>query len=181
MRPLFMFANTILSREYSKTLTYDFKFLLGSSKWHFDRLSLKWSLRSLPAVCFLSRCHGIFFRFASAYYHQVLCWNKRIIIEFYSETSKKNHGIVAATGRLSTGNPSRKPCSFASVWSHAALHSRERLNKAGVFSFSFSNVSFYSFFLTFSVCLLAHGTPCDKMLSMKDRAEVLYWQMAMHC
>lgn len=87
MRPLFMFANTILSREYSKTLTYDFKFLLGSSKWHFDRLSLKWSLRSLPAVCFLSRCYGIFFRFASAllsssfmlkqtYNRRVLFWNK---------------------------------------------------------------------------------------------------------
>ena len=87
MRPLFMFANTILSREYSKTLTYDFKFFLGSIKWRFNRPSLKWSLRSLPSVCFLSRCYGIFFRFASAYCHQVLCWNKRTIIEFYSETS----------------------------------------------------------------------------------------------
>ena len=90
-----------------------------------------------------------------------------IVIKFYAETNvqsssfilkqafflkKKNHGIVAATGRLSTGNPSRKPCSFASVWSHAALHSRERLNKAGVFSFSFSNVSFYSFFFNI-LCL----------------------------
>jgi len=140
MRPLFMFANIILSREYSKTLTYDFKFLLGSITWRFDRPSLKWSRRSLPAVCFLSRCYGIFFRFASSRYHQVLCWNKRIIIEFISETSLflgKNCGIVAATGRLSTGSPSRTPCSFASLWSHAALPTRESLNKAGVFSFFF--------------------------------------------
>lgn len=103
-------------------------------------ITLLWNFFSI-CFCLLSSS----FMLKQTYNHGVLFWNKLF-------SWKKNHGIVAATGRLSTGNPSRKPCSFASLWSHAALPSRERLNKAGVFSFSFSNVSFYSIFFNI-LCL----------------------------
>lgn len=101
-------------------------------------ITLLWNFFSI-CFCLLSSS----FMLKQTYNHGVLFWNKPF------SWKKKNHGIFATTGRLSTGNPSRKPCSFASLWSHAALPSRERLNKAGVFSFSISNVSFYSFFNIF--------------------------------